>query len=289
MILYFKNFFLFFGIVLLLCIISLVVSNKIVENSIAGNREISVLVLGDSHAQGGIDLDAKIENSINLSASAESYYFSYNKLKYFGEKNRKVKQLVLALGPHNLSKSIDSIWLFDKFTFLDKTRSYWPLINKSSIPQFIDKCNFSKFTYAELVPEIFYESFYTLERMLLNRKAPFIGGYTPNNKTIEIQASDNLNSKSKNETYMVSKIQTYYLQQIIDICNENDIKLVLVNAPLFNGNRLENLPKLSGSYQILDFGDLFIHNKKLFADYVHLNHQGAEIFSDTLVNRLTRN
>jgi hypothetical protein len=289
MILYFKNLFLFFGIVLLLCIISIVVSNKIVENSIAGNSEISVLVLGDSHAQGGIDLDAKIENSINLSASAESYYFSYNKLKYFVEKNRKIKQLVLALGPHNLSKSIDSIWIFDKSTFLDKTRNYWPLICKSSIPEFTDKCNFSKFTYIELVPEIFYQSFYTLERMLLTRKTPFIGGYTPNNKTIIIQASDTLNSKSKKETYMVSEIQTYYLQKIINICNENGIKLVLVNTPLFNGNRLENLPKLTGSYQILDYGDIFNHNKKLFADYVHLNHQGAEIFSDTLVNKLTRN
>ena len=87
---------------------------------------------------------------------------------------------------------------------------------------------------------------------------------------------------------MVSEIQTYYLQKIIDICNENGIKIVMVNAPLFNGNSLENLPILSGSFQILDYGDLFIHNNKLFADYVHLNHQGAEIFSDTLVNKLTR-
>lgn len=287
MILYFKKLFLFFGITLLVCIISLVISNKIVENSVAGNSEISILVLGDSHAQGGIDLDTKIANSINLSASAESYYFSLNKLKYFIEKNRNVKQLVLALGPHNLSKTIDSIWIFNKATFLDKTRSYWPLIDKSSIPEFSDKCNFTKFTYAELVPEIFYQSFYTLERKLLLRKNPFIGGYTPNYKTIVIQANDSLNVDSNKELLEFSEIQTYYLQKIIDICNENNIQLFLVNAPLFNGDRLEYLPKLKGVYQILDFGDLFTHNEKFFADYVHLNHQGAEIFSDTLLLHLS--
>jgi hypothetical protein len=287
--LYFKYLFVFFGIVLFFCGISIVMSNRIVENSVAGNREISVLVLGDSHAQNGINLDAKIANSMNLSASAESFYFSYNKLKYFVEKDRKVNQLVLALGPHNLSKSIDSIWLFDKLTFLDKTRNYWPIMNKKTLPEFIGKCGFSKFIYVELMPEIFYQSFYAIERMFLTQKPPFIGGYTPNNKAIMIQSIDSLNSKTENKKYTFSEVQTYYLQKIIDLCNENEIKLILVNAPLFNGNKLENLPSLNGAYQILDYGDLFRHNEKLFADYLHLNHQGAAIFSDSLAIRLIRN
>jgi hypothetical protein len=287
---FFKYLFTFFLILCLFLWLATMVSNQIYKLSLPTNTEISILVLGDSHAQSGINIDEKVANSLNLAASAESFYFCHQKLQYFIAKKVKVERVILAVGPHSISKSLDSKWLFDELNFIEKIRGYWPLINISSISEYVTNVSFSKRVYFELVPELLYQTFYTIERFVLLGKSPFIGGYTESENNIKIklglEGTDSLNMKLISKDTTISELQLYYLNQIVYLCNKENVKLILLNTPLFNGAKLENLQKVKGEYKVLDYGDLFKNNTSLFADFVHLNRYGAEIFSDTLVNKL---
>jgi hypothetical protein len=284
---FFTRLIIFFSIILFILAFSLIISNKITKGIIEKNMEISLLVLGDSHSQNGINFENKLDSTLNLSNSAESYYFSEQKLQYFITNNIRLKKVLLAVGPHSFTKSIDSLWLFDKLNFIEKSRTYWSLMDIKSMPEFINKVNFSFFTFFELVPELFYQSFYTIERSLVLNKPPFIGGFTENTNSIKIVKKDKIShTEVSNKDSSLSEIQLFYLNKIIRECNENKIELILVNTPLFEGGKIEYLSKLNGTYEIIDYGDLFKRNSSLFADYVHLNGKGAEIFSDTLAKRL---
>jgi|GEM_PF-6433060 hypothetical protein len=288
---FFKYLFTFSLVLCLFLWLATIISNQIYQLSLPKNSEISVLVLGDSHAQSGINIDSKVNNSLNLAASAESFYFCHQKLQYFIAKKVKVESVILAVGPHSLSKSLDSKWLFDELNFIEKMRSYWPLINFSSIGEYITNAHFSRSVYFELIPELLYQNFYTIERFVLLGKSPFIGGYTEseNNNKIKLvpEVSDSINKKLTLEGAAISELQLFYLNKIVQLCNENSVKLILLNTPLFNGTKLENLQNVKGDYEVFDYGDLFKNDTRLFADFVHLNGNGAELFSDTLVNKLT--
>lgn len=285
-----KYLFIFSLVLCLFLGLATIISNQIYKLSLPKYNEISVLVLGDSHAQSGINIESKVTNSLNLAASAESFYFCHQKLQYFIAKKVKVEHVILAVGPHSLSKSLDSKWLFDELNFIEKTRSYWPLIDVSSLGEYLTNAHFSKSIYFELVPELLYQNFYTIERYVLLGKSPFIGGYTEseNNNKIKLAsaAPDSINSKLTHEDTAISDLQLCYLNKIVQLCNENSVKLIVVNTPLFNGTKLENLQKVKGDYEVFDYGALFKNDARFFADFVHLNGNGAEIFSDTLVNKL---
>lgn len=279
----------FFILIFFILGISIVVFYNLTRNTFLGKNNISVLVLGDSHSQNGIDIESKLNNSLNLSNSAESYYFCDQKLQYYFKRKTKIDKVVLAFGPHSLTKSLDTIWLFDKLNFIEKARTYWPILDYLSVHEYFAKVNFSSFTYLELVPELLFQACYTIERRLLLRKSPFLGGFSENNNSIMLVGKDSTNEvKSSSKDPEVSDIQIFYLNRIIQRCNAENVKLVLVNTPLFNGGELKDLSKLQGTYSVLDYGNLFEGKADCFADYVHLNKHGANCFSDTLLVRLSK-
>jgi ABC-type sugar transport system permease subunit len=76
------------------------------------NKNINVLVLGDSHAKYALD-DKILKNTCNLSTDADSYFYSYLKLKELNKKNIQIDTLLLSFSQHNISKSIETMWLFN--------------------------------------------------------------------------------------------------------------------------------------------------------------------------------
>jgi hypothetical protein len=242
------------------------------------------LVLGDSHTQNGLDIEPYFTNSLNLSASAESYYFCYNKLKYFTDRDIPIKILILGYGAHSLSKTLDSIWLMSEVNFIDKFTYYSPILDYNTIPSYFKMVNWGNFTYFKLLPALVYQPFYVLERRLLLHKLPFIGGFNSNNN--QLKNDKNFNTQNKKSQFILSQIQLYYLGEIIELCKSNEIKLILLNVPVYSGNLASTPPIKNSSINILDYGDLWKGNEIYFADYVHLNKKGAKELSTIVAKEL---
>jgi hypothetical protein len=259
-------------------------SNKMVTDNLNKEKNISLLVLGDSHTQNGLNIENKIPNSLNLSASAESYYFCYNKLKYFTDRNIPIDRLILGYGPHSLSKSLDTIWLMAEDNFIEKFRSYSPFLNYGTIPIFFKQVNWTPFMYFKLLPPLVYQPFYAFERKLLLNKLPFIGGFEPN--TNRLKSDSHLNDSLKKSEISLSDLQLFYLQRISDLCESKGIELILLNVPVFSGEKVGSSLIENSKFKVLDYGDLWKGNEYYFADYVHLNEIGAKEFSSILLKDL---
>jgi hypothetical protein len=127
-----------------------------------------------------------------------------------------------------------------------------------------------------------------------------IGGYRKLTKKI----ADSLVEKIKpqppeplNSTYPTSKTNIRYLKKMIALCNIYGKKVILIRSPQHPGLKIrsnenhfqqvkrEHFDKLP----FLDFNDFPVENE-YFADFEHLNDNGARIFSlrfkDILENEL---
>jgi hypothetical protein len=249
--------------------------------------EIEFLILGDSHAQNGIIPEKISDKTINLAASGENYFFCLQKLKFLLANDRKIKNLILTLGPHNVNSNIDSLWVTNKDNFIVKASNYWGILDITDLLDCTKQINFGYLPFGTLAGELASESFYTIEKTAILKKAPTIGGYYPNIKSF------NPNSRPTNTNSQLvnySNFQLNYLNQIIETCSINHINIVLLNLPTFKGEEINDdlFLKLKNPYSYLNMGSIFNVAPDYFADSNHLNPIGAAKFTELLSDTLSK-
>jgi hypothetical protein len=152
--------------------------------------------------------------------------------------------------------------------------------------EFVNMLGFSPIIYLEFLGEMMYQSLYSIERQLILGKFPYLGGYEPNNGMLK--KNKLTPGEFKKSTTEYSSVQLYYLKEIVKICQKEGIKLYYVNTPLYHGHQVTHPimvdPTCYGT--LLDYGDLFKGKSEYFADYVHLNQNGAEVFSKVMQEKL---
>jgi hypothetical protein len=117
-----------------------------------------------------------------------------------------------------------------------------------------------------------------------------IGGFMPLENTIN---TDTLNDEPQSYHYKLSDFEVNNLFEIISYCNSKRITLIFINIPVhkrfrkteeyrqgkivFENFRKENL----NYYSYLDFSEETLHDS-CYADLIHLNKKGSEIFTKKL-------
>jgi hypothetical protein len=247
-----------------------------IESQFKGNAK--VLILGDSHTQNGVNPEF-IEGSVNLSASAEGYFYSRIKL----EKLLSYCQpsvVILGYSTHNIDSKIDSLWLKRQGNLETKVASYYPLLNLHHWKEILEFAGVK--SVFGIVGGIFPKAPYALERELLGLGVPFIGGYTPNINQLDSQIKIK-NSSPKIEKF--SKEQLNQLNSIVEICNNRNISLILLNTPTLSLQDKVVLDSIAKDYsenlEYLDYSDKFM-DFSLYADANHLNPLGAKALSDSI-------
>ncbi|MDO4188407.1 MAG: hypothetical protein Q4D29_05390 [Lachnospiraceae bacterium] len=91
----------------------------------------------------------------------------------------------------------------------------------------------------------------------------------------------------------------YYLQKLVDLCNENDVELALIKLPMINGNWCNSIDDQIQSFAdkngvlyknfIDDFDSIGFNMHEDFTDGQHMNSIGAEKFTKVLYGFLNDN
>ena len=84
-------------------------------------------ILSNSHTECAIN-DRIIKTSINLSFSADTYFWSYVKLKTISKNNPNIKTIVLNFGYRSLVRNTDE-WVDGDAIIKSKLARYFHLIN----------------------------------------------------------------------------------------------------------------------------------------------------------------
>ncbi|WP_234110734.1 hypothetical protein [Chryseobacterium sp. R2A-55] len=257
---------------------------------------IETVILGDSQTQCGLD-DKILPHTLNLSESADTYFYSYVKLKRMLEHNSQIKKVVLGFADHNLTENQDR-WLHDNEINSFKLPIYFFMFDKN------DLFDFAKINKAQIIVHshtILKRNFSHLLRIYRHEKIEKfgIGGFLALSKEAK-KEEQKIQNRNVQKTLQPSSLDSKYLLKIYALCQSKKISLELISLPQFentlqkkahNIDELRPYKKRADLYwhenlpnaNYVDFSNYQLQTKD-FADGSHLNKNGAVLFSRMLID-----
>lgn len=280
------------------CVI-LVLNNKKNELTIQFNHysnsttNIKILFLGDSHVARGIDV-SQIDSAYSLAYFGENNMMNFYKLQYCLDNHLpKPRYVILPCDIMTFTEGYHQYRTNKLFYY-----SVIPLrevkhLNKRKLFAYYDYFKIKLFPYSDWQ--------YALNRMNANRQKKSTLKFSDRTKKEqEKDAAHFIQDEllmGGNKAGFYSENALSYLNKIIKLCRENQIKLVFVKYPLtqtiFNeikfhvdSNYITDRPAekiiQKNAIPILNFENLFVKNPELFFDSHHLNSDGKNKFTVTL-------
>ena len=264
-------------------------SEKEILNSILNKYNNSTLFIGDSHIQTAID-DKILNNGINISQDAESYIFSFYKIKELLNNNSSIKKIYLGFSYNNLSSTYDD-YIFGKYSESISSRYFFILpynlqgrfliYNIKGLPAYLTKL------------------LKTGQNNLLSEDTDysFLGRYD-NNFTSSKASKESISKRIKFLFYQkqekpvgFSEFNIFYLMQISDLCKKQNVELIMLNTPLHSHfkskvplsyiNRYNEIIK-DNRLKLLDLSDFALEDDSFTPDGDHLSEKGSIIVSNYL-------
>lgn len=285
-----KNLLSFFSFFILLIIFYEILTsyyiNKKAEFSF--EKKTKYLVFGHSHPETAFN-DSLISDFYNLAQSGESYFYTYQKAKEIFKQNDSIETVFIEFTNNQINEEMD-LWIWgDKYI-----NNRYPIYS-----------SFMSVDDNKLLLKNNFEGFYNV--FSISSKNKFlriimndfdfieeVGGYNYliRNKTDSLL--NNIKEVDKSSFTVFSKINEpeisefnlLYLSKLINLCDKNNIRVVLIRSPLhkkYSGYRNENvyqeiLTTYFSDVEYLDLSKFFVPDEE-FGDLEHLNYKGAQKFS----------
>lgn len=279
--LFLKNIFLF-GAIVIGIFATCITAKYMITHSISFKEPENVhfLFIGASHPYRGIDTTL-MKDAVNRSAPSERYMFSYLKLKEIIKANPQIDTVFIECSPTDIFEHAD-----DKY-FAENEMSYF-------IPLY-----FPFFSSNEL--KIYYHKMPDVIKFIIQKSFhpnQIFPGRIMTGLGSQAGKTENLAKMNSTEVTpamitgdMGNEINNHYLSKIIDLCNDNGIKLYGIYFPVYHPEYYydqkyyhkalsEKFPDL----EVLDYSNMELPDSVRY-DAHHLNWYGAQIFTTELKNR----
>lgn len=259
------------------------------DNYICDYCNEDVLIFGSSRAE--LHYNAKlIEDSLgfstfNCGANGSGIILSYGRLLMVNERYSP-KLVVLEITPE-----FDIIEGWDNKKDLQDLRRHYERAGIPQIFESVDKMEKYKM-YSNLYrynSDFAHNPLRLFSHTQFNRNGLGVQGFLAQNESFD---SLKVKKRIHNETFKVDSLKLYYLERFTIEAKKNS-KLVYVLSPYYNGRDsviFDSVRMLSEKYSVplFDFTNSlrFLHNKDYFKDGVHLNAQGADLFSQEVIKKL---
>ena len=255
------------------------------------SSNINTLILGNSRTESALN-DNYINNTVNLSQSADSYFYTYYKCNKLIEANNNIQVLIVSLSDGIFSEEALK-WNYDDLHLSSKYPKYSHLISTQD-KLYLCFSNFECFVSNYL--GVFQEKACLLysPNSLVYKKLNW-GGYLSlirdNIPRLIFEMKESA-SPQKPPIKASDDINVRYLLKIASYCKENNIQLILIRTPHYKYYKkpfeaelrklLEN--ELAG-VTFWDYADYPLKDDE-FGDFTHLNYKGAKVFSRVIGERL---
>lgn len=279
--LFLKNILLF-GAIVIVIFATCITAKYMITHSISFKEPENVhfLFIGASHPYHGIDAGLT-KDAVNKSARSERYMFSYLKLKQIIEANPQIDTVFIECSPTDLFKYTD-----DKY-FKDNEMSYFiPLY----FPFFSgDEWKIYSHNMPDVIKLIIQKSFHP-NQLFPEQIMAGLGTQAGKNENLaRMDRSEVAPAMIDGDTG--NEINYHYLRKIIDLCNDNGIKLYGIYFPVYHPEYYydqkyyhkalsEKFPDL----EVLDYSNMELPDSVRY-DAHHLNWYGAQIFTTELKKR----
>ncbi len=261
---------------LLLGFLSVVITNKTFNFEF--KKYQNILIVGNSHTECSIS-DKILSNSVNISQSASSYFYSYIKVREFVKRNPTIDTVIISFSDNDLFSEKEK-WFsstekirnkMTRMIFLFNTEDYLTLFCSNPIT-------------TSLQSFIVYSDFYNL---YIHRRS-FIGGYNQFNKNKIKESILEFNQDTPKIDYKIAHTELKYLLKIYELCEKEGVHLILLNSPvhpvlqshfsLIKDRNYKIASEKMTNATFLDHSSYKLDNS-MFADLSHLNGTGSISYS----------
>lgn len=257
------------------------VSFKLDENK-------NILVLGASSTECAIN-DTILTNYLNLSQSAEALIFTYVKLNEILKTNMNIDTVLLAYSYDILLEGRDE-WIMGEIKMKDNISRYISFFNFDELKIFIPELSFWS-TIVDLpylnkkaiVSYLANKHDFSYTELRLGRYQYLIR----DRLSVDIARRNEQTTLNLNEYTHYSKYQNEYLLKIIKLCKNYNVKLILINTPMYTSAISNFAINQFYQYHALHYLDIpfidcssFVLDDSCYADVKHLNYKGAKVFSE---------
>ena len=189
------------------------------------NNIVEVFV-GDSHVRYAVN-DSLLSNSLNLGNSSESIYFSYFKIKQIIQSSPNIKTIYLGFSFHNISEYYDQ-YIYGRYS-RDVSPNYFYVLPIKQQLQMI-KWNLKR------LPAFLFSVLKSGIKTWLNKNT-FQGGFDNHHSDVsanEMSMDDRLDFQyyTNGKFNSFSNLNLTYFDKIVKLCNELNVKLIILNTPL---------------------------------------------------------
>ncbi len=237
------------------------------------------MFLGNSKSECTFN-DSLIANSLNLSQSGEALFYTYQKTKLLLRKKDAITTVFIQTSPFEFSKGCDKTIWDKKYLFEFLPRVISTLSMEDFIP--IVKNNPSELAKVFFVASIMKNMHWCGFGNIICGEN-FLGKYRWLDRDIKPK---DIEKVKEVKSIDFAEYNVLYLKKTIALLEQNNIKVILVSAPLparyisaastnaFNKIREESFPTIP----YLDFSNFPLNNTD-YADASHVNYRGAKKFS----------
>ena len=293
MVTFFKKIFLYFSILIFSISLSIIINNLIIRGFDLAKINLSnnILVIGASRTESSVN-DKVLANSFNISGAGDPLFYTNIKLRTYKKYNEQIDTVFLSMDSRTLDAAVA-----DHF--------YRPSSMKAKLPRFfhfLSLGDWKKLYEIDLKSSVYASAFapeYSarLVKEILSKpkskRSLKIGGYKIESRRITQEMVLRFKATDTIQSYKLSDLECQNLKDITKFCKANKITLIFVNPPLhpemyhsakYQQGKIifeEFLKKEFPEYTYLNFSGQFLPDS-CYADLIHLNKYGAEIFSKKL-------
>lgn len=287
-----KNIFFYF--LLLFSIIGLfyLINGFIIKNYELLNikKSKNILIVGASRTANAIN-DNYLDSSINLSGAGDPLFYSLIKLRTFKNNNLNIDTVLLSLDSRTLNSKIANRF-YRPISLESKLPNYYNLLEISDLKQLLKIDIYSTFKAMFYIPK------YSL-KLIKNIFKPDnnfnlnVGGYIKVKHIINQNVIDDFIKNDSIKNYTLSNIEIENLDRIVEFSKINKVELIFINPPIhsimykskeYQTDKIIFDKYLSENYSTntyLDYSNQFLPDS-CYADLIHLNENGAKLFSKKL-------
>lgn len=276
------------------------------KDYVKGNAENnSVVILGDSRAKAGFVPDLLSGDCYNLSLGGATPIEGYYTLKEYLEHHPLPETVILSYAPMHYM-DIDTLWTRSVYFHTMDTEDFMEIINIAK--EYEENQSILIDNYP--VEYMMYKAYMPNKYATALKKAGFVFRYQ---KTKEKYAqmeegrgqsyygtaeySDSFNGEAKETDFSANRIITHYMWQILSLCSENNIHVIVKNMPMneasyailtedFKAHYTQYMEALQSWHETVIFDtDLTAYPNDCFGDADHLNPKGTQRFCRELTEQ----
>jgi hypothetical protein len=283
-----KQLFLFISILTGIILLSFIILNYLNNKAFSEYKvkpNINILFIGDSHVRLAMN-DRIIKNSINISQNAESFCFSYYKIKTLLDNNPSIRKIYLGLSYHCLSSYYDDL-IYGKYSDEIASRYFFILPLR-------EKINFIGYNLKSIHP--FLKKSFNAGRYnitAVNNNYLFLGyyenpfnNYTADEKSMDRRLSEQFYTNGTLTPF--SDFNISYLKRIVALCREKKVEVIALNTPLHPYYK-SKIPEIyikryneivsDNQLKVEDFHNISLNDSCYTPDGDHVTTQGSLLIS----------